>query len=167
MREFHSDNSAAGSLLISIYIVGMAVGPLFLSPLSELYGRYHILNIANVVFLIASILCAVAVDLPMLIVFRLIMGLACAIPNTVGGGLVADLMPQEERGTALTVWIVGPLLVGLTLPQSTLETNWSLTGTRHWPRSGRVSHAQSWMEMDVLAGSYHGEKRTTPLSINQ
>ena len=115
MEEFHSTNEAEGSLLISIYIIGLAVGPLFLSPLSELYGRYITLNVANIVFLVATILCAVSVNLPMLLVFRLVMGLACVIPITSGGGFVADLMAQEKRGAALTLWTIGPLLVCLNI----------------------------------------------------
>lgn len=110
LSNFQSNNSTEGSLLISIYLIGLAVGPLFLSPLSELYGRSIVFHVANVVFLVASILCAVSVSLPMLIVFRLVMGLACVIPVTLGGGYVADLMPAEKRGRALTLWTIGPLL---------------------------------------------------------
>ena len=111
MRDFHSTDSALSSLLVSIYVVGLAIGPLLLSPLSELYGRAPVMHTANFVFLVATILCAVSVDLAMLIVFRLIMGLACCIPLTLGGGFVADLMIPEERGTALSLWTIGPLLV--------------------------------------------------------
>jgi multidrug resistance protein len=110
LSYFQSDDATEGSLLISIYLIGLAVGPLFLSPLSELYGRSIVFHVANVVFLIASTLCAVSVSLPMLIVFRLVMGLACVIPITLGGGYVADLMPAENRGMALTLWTIGPLL---------------------------------------------------------
>lgn len=131
LSDFHSNNSTEGSLLISIYIIGLAVGPLFLPPLSEIYGRSIVFHVANVVFLISSILCAVSVSLPMLIVFRLIMGLACVIPVTLGGGYVADLMPQEKRGTALTLWTIGPLLGPVIGPVAggylTLEVGWRWT----------------------------------------
>ena len=111
MSHFHSNDSAESSLLVSVYVIGLAVGPLFLSPLSELYGRSPVMHTANFVFLVATILCAVSVSLPMLIVFRLIMGLGCCIPFTLGGGFIADLMPPEKRGTALILWTIGPLMV--------------------------------------------------------
>jgi MFS family permease len=111
MADFNSDNAAEGSLLISVYVIGLAIGPLFLPPLSELYGRTIVLNTANITFLIGSILSAVAVNIPMLIVFRFLMGLASVIPVTLGGGYVADLMPPEKRGTALTIWTIGPIAV--------------------------------------------------------
>jgi MFS family permease len=115
LREFHSDNSALSSFMVSVYIIGFAIGPLVLSPSSEIYGRLRITHVSNIVFLVASILCAVAVDMPMLIVFRLVMGLAGCVPMTLGGGFIADLMPVEKRGTALTIWTIGPLLVRLWL----------------------------------------------------
>ena len=111
VQDFHSTDSALSSLLVSIYDVGLAIGPLLLSPLSELYGRTLVMHTANFVFLIATILCAVSVNLAMLIAFRLLIRLACCIPLTLGPGFVADLMIPEERGTALSLWTIGPLLV--------------------------------------------------------
>ncbi|RJE21054.1 resistance protein [Aspergillus sclerotialis] len=110
LREFHSDNSALSSFMVSVYVIGFAIGPLVLSPTSEIYGRLPITHASNVVFLIASILCTVAVNMPMLIVFRLVMGFSGCVPVTLGEGLIADLMPVEKRGTSLTIWTIGPLL---------------------------------------------------------
>lgn len=111
LSEFHSNNSSLSSFMVSVYIIGFVIGPLVLSPTSELYGRRGITHVSNVVFLVASILCAVAVNLPMLIIFRLVMGLSGCVPMTLGGGFIADLMSVEKRGTALTIWTIGPLLV--------------------------------------------------------
>lgn len=106
--HFHGNNEVSGALLISIFVVGLAVGPLFLSPLSELYGRTPLMHGSNVVFLLASVVCATSVNVPMLVVFRLIMGMSTI---SLGGGYVADLMTPEERGRAMNVWTVGPVLV--------------------------------------------------------
>jgi len=111
MNEFHARESAESSLLITVYVIGLATGPLFLAPLSELYGRCGVTHVANVVFLLATILAAVSVNVAMLTAFRFLMGLSCSVPATVGGGFIADLMVQEERGKAYTIWVIGPLLV--------------------------------------------------------
>ncbi|KAF3404182.1 hypothetical protein DPV78_003383 [Talaromyces pinophilus] len=97
-------------VLVSVFTIGFIFSPLILSPMSEIYGRLLVTHIANVVFFVASILCAVAVDIQMLIVFRLIMGLSGCVPLTLGGGFVADLMPVEKRGLASIIWTVGPLM---------------------------------------------------------
>lgn len=108
MRDLHSTNQALGPLLISIFVIGLAVGPLLVSPLSELYGRTPLMHALNFTFLIAAIVCAVSVNVPMLLTFRLIMGMST---NSLGGGYVADMMPPESRGRAMNVWTVGPVLV--------------------------------------------------------
>lgn len=106
--DIHSNNSVDGSLLISIFVVGLALGPLFLSPLSELYGRTLLMHASNLSFLLSCIICAVSVNVPMLMIFRLIMGVSTI---SLGGGYVADLMKPEQRGRAMNVWTVGPVLV--------------------------------------------------------
>ncbi|KAE8131962.1 major facilitator superfamily domain-containing protein [Aspergillus pseudotamarii] len=110
LKEFHTDNSSLASLMVSIYVMGSAVGPLVLTPITEMSGRLPVTHGANIVFMIAAIVCASSINISMLIVSRLIMGIASSVPVTVGGGFVADMMPMERRGTAMTIWTVGPLL---------------------------------------------------------
>lgn len=108
MREFHEHNQTNATLLISIYVIGLAAGPLFLSPLSEVYGRSPLMHAANVLFLVAAILCAVSVNVPFLMFFRFTLGVSTI---SLGGGYVADLMEPGERQRAMNVWTVGPVLV--------------------------------------------------------
>ena len=114
LKEFHTDNSSLASLMVSIYVMGSAVGPLILTPITEMSGRLPVTHGANILFMIAAIVCASSINISMLIVSRLIMGIASSVPVTVGGGFVADMMPMERRGTAMTIWTVGPLLVRIT-----------------------------------------------------
>ncbi|OGM39470.1 MFS multidrug transporter [Aspergillus bombycis] len=110
LKEFHIDNSSLASLMVSIYVMGAAVGPLVLTPITEMSGRLPVTHGANALFMIAAIVCGSSVNISMLIVSRLIMGIASSVPVTVGGGFVADMIPMEKRGTAMTIWTVGPLL---------------------------------------------------------
>ena len=111
MKEFQSDSDLIASFTVSIYLIGFSFGPLFLSPLSELYGRSPIMHASNLFFLVFSVACATSVNLPMLEVFRLLLGFAGCPPLTLGGGTIADLQPPEKRGLALSLWTMGPLLV--------------------------------------------------------
>lgn len=43
-------------------------------------------------------------------VFRLMCGVAAASPMSIGGGTIADLYKQEERGKAMALFGLGPLL---------------------------------------------------------
>ncbi|KAB8230005.1 MFS transporter [Aspergillus alliaceus] len=109
LEEFHTTNPAVSPFLIAVHVVGFATGPLISSPLSEMHGRCPAMHASNVLFFIASILCAVSVNVPMLAIARVLLGLAGAVPNALAGGFVADLVPLEKRGSSLALLAVGTL----------------------------------------------------------
>jgi len=110
MKEFKSNNETIGSFIVSVYILGYAVGPLFLAPLSELYGRLYVYHVNNVLFIIWTVACALSPNIPALIVFRFFAGIAGSCPLTIGGGSIADMIRQEKRGGAMAIFALGPLL---------------------------------------------------------
>ncbi|KAI9658975.1 MAG: hypothetical protein M1821_001935 [Bathelium mastoideum] len=110
MKTFHSTNETLGAFVTSVYLLGYTFGPLFLAPMSEIYGRAIIYNVCNFIFLIFSIACALANNLSALIVFRLLAGIAASCPMTLGPGTIADMVPLEKRGLAMAGYIMGPLV---------------------------------------------------------
>lgn len=110
MEEFDTTNQTIGSFVTSVYLLGYAFGPLFLAPLSELYGRSIIYNTCNVIFLVFNIACAEAPNMAALIVFRLLAGLAGSCPLTLGAASIADMIALENRGKAMAGWVLGPLV---------------------------------------------------------
>jgi multidrug resistance protein len=110
MDEFNSTNSTLASFVVTVFVLGLAAGPLVSAPCSELYGRLVVGHVGNVGFLIFTIACALASDLNMMIVFRLFQGIFGSVPLTNGGGLIADMIKQEERGFALAMFTLGVLL---------------------------------------------------------
>lgn len=110
MADFRSDSSVLAAFVVSVYVLGFAFGPLFIAPMSEIYGRtivYHACNVGFVAFLIA---CAVAPTLNTLIVFRFFSGVFGSCPLTNGGGSISDMIRQEKRAVAMSVFSIGPLL---------------------------------------------------------
>lgn len=114
-------HSAAGYIWIGgAYLIANAAAAPIWVKLSDIWGRKPIFLIAVVVFFASSIVCAVAVDMQMLIVGRSIQGAA-------GGGLIcmvnvgiSDLFSVRDRslylGLCEGIWAlagaVGPLLGG-------------------------------------------------------
>lgn len=69
MIDFKSSNTELAAFVVSVYVLGFAVGPLVLAPLSEMYGRVPVYHVCNVCFVAFTVACAVAPSLDALIVF--------------------------------------------------------------------------------------------------
>ncbi|KAE8450754.1 hypothetical protein EG329_005667 [Mollisiaceae sp. DMI_Dod_QoI] len=110
MEDFNCTNSNLGAFTVSVYVLGFAVAPLVIAPLSETYGRLVLYLEACLLFIIFTMACALSKNMAMFIVFRLLAGCAGSAPLALGGGTIADLIPQEERGGAMAMFAIGPLL---------------------------------------------------------
>lgn len=110
MDDFHSDSETMATFVISVYLLGFTIGPLLVAPLSEMYGRYWIYTVCNAAFVILAVACAVSSSLGMLIAFRFLHGCVGVAPLTIGGGTIGDMMAVQERGRAMAIWSIGPLV---------------------------------------------------------
>jgi multidrug resistance protein len=107
--DFKNTSALLGSFAVSVYLLGFAVGPLFLSPLSEIYGRRIILNISNVFFCAFTLGCALAPNLGGLIGMRFLAGVGGSACLTIGTGVIADMYVPQQRGRAVAMYSLGIL----------------------------------------------------------
>lgn len=110
MEEFHSSHASLSSFAVTIFVLGLAAGPIFFAPLSEIYGRLIVQHVGCIGFLIFTIACAASNSLNMLIGMRFMQGIFAAVPLTNGGGIIADMVYQRRRGFALSMFTLGILL---------------------------------------------------------
>ncbi|KAJ9663466.1 hypothetical protein H2201_005674 [Coniosporium apollinis] len=110
MQDFRTDNTMLATFVVSVYILGFALGPLVVAPMSEMYGRLPLYLITNVLFVVFTIACAVSNSMSMLIGFRFLAGCVGSAPMTIGAGTIADIMPATQRARAMAFWAMGPLL---------------------------------------------------------
>lgn len=110
MQDFRTDNTMLATFVVSVYILGFALGPLVVAPMSEMYGRLPLYLITNVLFTVFTVACAVSNSMSMLIGFRFLAGCVGSAPMTIGAGTIADMMPAAQRGSAMAIWAMGPLL---------------------------------------------------------
>jgi MFS family permease len=108
--EFHIISSTVAAMTVSLYVLGFAFGPLVFAPLSELYGRLIIYYLCNIVYVAFSVGCAFSTNAAMFLVFRFLCGCAASGPMSIGGGTIADMTPQEQRGKAMALFAMGPIL---------------------------------------------------------
>lgn len=55
MKDLHITDTTVGALQVSVFLFASAVGPLFLAPLSEKYGRVPIVHLGNLIFVLFSV----------------------------------------------------------------------------------------------------------------
>lgn len=110
-NEFGEDpNSSTIPLALSVFVLGFAIGPLFIGPMSELFGRRIVLQISNLFYFAFNLGCGFAQSTPQLIAFRFLSGLGGSAPLGIGGGVLGDLWMPQERGRAMALYSLMPLL---------------------------------------------------------
>ena len=109
----HGNVRAASVLLVTIWELGEAAGPLAIAPLSETasWGRSTVLTAATTMFAITTAGAALAPSAGLFIAARGFTGVAVAT-NVLNPAIVGDLFPPEQRGSAMALVQLAPLLGG-------------------------------------------------------
>lgn len=87
-----------------MYILGLAIGPLVLAPLSEYFGRNPVYICSWAVLVIFQIQAALAQNIATVIVARFIQGCGGSAPVTNTGGTISDLWPRDKSGFAMSIY---------------------------------------------------------------
>lgn len=109
--EAEFGNSRIVSVLgLSTFVMGIAVGPMLLSPLSEFYGRRPIYLVSFLLYIIWMIPQAVAHNIATVVVTRFFPGAAGSAFLAVAGGTVGDLFAREELQAPMSIFTIAPFL---------------------------------------------------------
>ena len=96
--------------MLSIFVPAYGFGPLLLGPMSEVFGRVRVLQLSNLSYLVWNFGCGFARNKEEMIKFRLLAGIGGSAPMAVGGGVLGDCWHAEERGKAVNIYSLAPLL---------------------------------------------------------
>lgn len=107
----NDERTSAIVLMVTIWELGEATGPILIAPLSEVFGRYPLMNIANVCFILATLLAALSESTETLIAARALTGMAVGT-NVLNPAIVGDLLPPDRRGTAMSLILFAPIVGG-------------------------------------------------------
>jgi multidrug resistance protein len=119
------------NLSVAIYMLSMAIFPLWWSAFSDSTGRRTVYLVSMGLGVLFAILAAIAKSISVLIVMRLLSGGASASVQAVGAGTIADLWDPRERGRAMGIFMAGPQLGPLVAPivGALLANRWSWRST--------------------------------------
>ena len=105
-----------GNLTVALYMLSMSIFPLWWSSFSETLGRRTIYLVSFAMFTVWNIAAALSTSIGMLIVMRILGGGAAASVQAVGAGTIADIWEPKERGRAMGIFYLGPLMGPLLAP---------------------------------------------------
>jgi DHA2 family multidrug resistance protein len=109
-----------GSWVMTSYLCASAVMATLTGWFRRRYGARHLFYGAIGLFVIASVLCAMAPSPAALIQFRLVQGAAAGIIQPLAQSILLDIYPRQKHGRMLAIWgatimagpILGPVLGG-------------------------------------------------------
>jgi MFS family permease len=107
-EEFDVESEAIVTLGVTTYLLGLGFGSLLLAPISETYGRKPVYAIAMAIFSILVIPCARATSMVEIIVIRFFGAVAGSSMIANSPGTVGDIVSDEYRALALSIWSIGP-----------------------------------------------------------
>jgi len=121
-RDFDASLSEVKWVAIIGFIISASLTLLF-GRVGDIYGRTRVYRAGMITYTVGSCLCAVAVSLPMLLAFRVVMagGMAMVIP--LAGAILAAAAQPERRGQLIGIsasfaaagQLMGPTIGGLLL----------------------------------------------------
>jgi DHA1 family bicyclomycin/chloramphenicol resistance-like MFS transporter len=121
-------SASAAQLSITACLVGLALGQLVAGPMSDRFGRRRPLMIGLVAYLLASVACALAPNVTVLVVLRLIQGLAGAAGIVISRAVARDLY----SGSALMIFFSRLLLIAGLAPVLAPVLGGQLTRIMSW-----------------------------------
>lgn len=151
-----------GTWVITSFVVSTAIALPLTGWLSRRFGEIRLFIGSVLLFTLFSLLCAMAVDLPMLVIFRIVQGAAGGLMMPLSQSLLLMNYPEHKRGMALSIWsmttvvapVIGPILGG-----------W-LTDQYSWPWifyiNIPVGLVAAWITWEMLRGR-ETETRRLPL----
>ncbi|KAL2399799.1 Major facilitator superfamily multidrug transporter mdrA [Exophiala dermatitidis] len=107
--EFGLDSDTIATLGVTTYMLGLAMGSLLLAPLAETYGRKPAYTICMALFTILVLPAALAKDIETIIIVRFFGAVFGSAMIANAPGSIADLVSDEHRATAFSIWSIGPM----------------------------------------------------------
>jgi DHA2 family multidrug resistance protein len=109
-----------GTWTITSFAVANAISVPLTGWLTERYGQVRLFLATTALFVVASLLCGLAISMPMLVFFRVVQGAVAGPMIPLSQTLLLSTYPREKAGIALSTFsltilvapVVGPVLGG-------------------------------------------------------
>jgi len=122
------NTSADMSLIITVYVVGMAIGQLIYGPLADRFGRRPAVLSGLVLYVVGAVASALAPSFTVLLIARGLWGLGAAAPAGLRSAITRDLYSGDAMARITTiimaVFLLGPIFTPLLGEAMLRFTSW-------------------------------------------
>lgn len=130
MADYFGAATVVVNMTMVAFFISMAVGMLVLGPLSDRFGRKITLIISLLLYMLASVMCAVTASIYFLIFMRIVQGIGAGGMVSLSIAIIKDCFEGPTRATALAVVqsmsviapIAAPVIGALIIQVSTWRT---------------------------------------------
>ena len=119
--------------LVSSVLIGAVLGAATNGVLADIFGRKKIIMATAVIFILGSVMCALAPNVYVLIISRIFVGFAVGIVNFVVPLYLSEISPKNLRGTlvslyqwAITSGILFSYFINAAFAQAVYNWRWML-----------------------------------------
>ncbi|CAO1623447.1 unnamed protein product [Sympodiomycopsis kandeliae] len=104
IEEEFGVSSEVVTLGLSLYVLGFAIGPPIVAPLSEQFGRKPVYLVCWTLWVLMSFPIAFSPSIEGVIICRFLAGLFASPPLSNTGGVVSDLFARDYSGIAIAIY---------------------------------------------------------------
>ena len=126
MADFFRTSPALASLSLTMGMIGLAAGQVFIGPLTDKYGRKHILVGSMLMFAIASVLCIISPNIYVVNLMRIFQGIAGAGGIVISKSMATDMFSGKDLANFMALLgsingiapvcapVIGGIMAGIT-----------------------------------------------------
>jgi len=159
------ESSSNVSLIVTLYVIGMALGQLIVGPVADRFGRRPAILGGLGLYAVGAIASALAPSFGLLLVARLIWGLGAAAPAGLRSAITRDLYSGDKMARITTimmaVFLLGPIFVPLLGDFLIRVAPWPVI---FWFAAGLAVVGALWC---VRFGETLAEENQRPLELRQ
>lgn len=125
---FMSTTDTMVQLTVTASLLGMAMGQLFMGPISDAYGRHRPLLISMAVFTLSGVACLLATDVTWMIIWRFVLGFSAAGGFVINNAFIRDIASGQKAArlyaTQAAIFSLAPVVAPLVGGQLLMLGDW-------------------------------------------
>ncbi len=114
MVIYFGTSESVFSMTMYMFMLFLAIGILFLGPVSDKYGRRNVLLVSLALYIVASFLCSIVDSIELMVLSRIVQSIGAGGAMATSVALIRDCFDGERRAKVLTIvaviGVLGPVI---------------------------------------------------------